>query len=169
VLVVIVGIDPGLTHTGWGVIENEDDRWRARAYGCVDTSPRQPMAHRLQLIHEGLREVIVRYGAQHAAIEDVFAGTNVRTAFALGQARGCALLACSYCAGTVGEYPPNTIKMNVVGYGHADKEQVGYMVQMLLGLDHLPKPDHCSDALAIALTHAFALSTARLREVGAPA
>ena len=165
---VIIGIDPGLTHTGWGVIRDEGDAWRACAYGCVDTSPKQPMAERLDLIHAGIREVIARYGVEHAAIEDVFAGTNVRTAFLLGQARGCALLACSQLAGGVGEYPPNSIKQHIVGFGHADKEQVGYMVQMLLGLDHLPKPDHCSDALAIALTHGYALMRSNRIEAGCP-
>ena len=154
---VIIGIDPGLTHTGWGVIKRVGDTWHASAYGCIDTSPKQSMAQRLDLIHEGIHEVIARYEVEHAAIEDVFAGTNVRTAFLLGQARGCAIHACAHLSGEVGEYPPNTVKQHIVGFGHADKEQVGYMVQTLLGLDHLPKPDHCSDALAIALTHGYAL------------
>jgi len=116
------------------------------------------MAERLRAIYEGVSEVITCYHATHAAIEDVFSGNNVRTAFSLGQARGSALLACSLLETEVGEYPPNTIKQHVVGHGHADKEQVSYMVQMLLGLDHVPQPDHCSDALAIALTHGFMLS-----------
>ena len=155
---VIVGIDPGLAHTGWGVIRSEGQSWRACAYGCIDTIADDTMAQRLRLIYEGVCEVIIRYHAEHAAVEDVFAGTNPRTAFSLGQARGSALLACSLCEGQIGEYAPNTIKQHVVGHGHADKQQVSYMVQMLLGLDHIPQPDHCSDALAIALTHGFALS-----------
>jgi len=124
------------------------------------------MAERLHIIYEGVCDVLIRYHATHAAVEDVFSSTNVRTAFSLGQARGSALLACSLCDGVVGEYSPNTIKQHIVGHGHADKDQVSYMVQMLLGLDHVPQPDHCSDALAIALTHGFSLTRdERLKEV----
>jgi len=163
--VVIIGIDPGLAHTGWGIIELHDDSWRASAYGCIDTSSKQSMAERLSTIHEGILEAITQYQAMHAAIEEVFFGTNAKSAFSLGQARGSALLACAVCEGGVGEYSPNIIKKYVVGHGHADKDQVAYMVQMLLGLDHLPRPDHCSDALAIALTHGFALrQDPRMRE-----
>jgi len=163
--VVIIGIDPGLAHTGWGVVELRDDSWCAVAYGCIDTSSKDSMAKRLSTIHEGVHEVISRYQAKHAAIEEVFFGTNAKSAFSLGQARGSALLACVTCEGEIGEYSPNTVKQYIVGHGHADKEQVAFMVQQLLNLDHLPQPDHCSDALAIALTHGYAIGNdARMRE-----
>jgi len=164
--VIIIGIDPGLAHTGWGVIRHEQDGFKAIAYGVIDTSARQDLPTRLATIHEGIREVIERYDVGYGALEDVFAGTNVRTAFLLGQARGCALLACARLSGAIGEYAPNTIKQHIVGYGLADKEQVAYMVGMLLGLDHVPTPDHCSDALAIALTHGFALLRHAQAELG---
>ena len=154
---VIIGIDPGLAHTGWGVIEWQSDAWRARAYGCIDTKSTDSLTRRLSQIHEGIAGVIDQYQVLDASVEDVFFGTNARTAFSLGQARGSALLACVHCPGQVGEYSPNSIKQYIVGHGHADKDQIAYMVQMLLGLDHVPRPDHCSDALAVALTHGFTL------------
>jgi crossover junction endodeoxyribonuclease RuvC len=139
------------------VVQLHDDSWQARAYGCIDTSATQPISERLRDIHEGIREATERYQVEHGAIEEVFLGTNAKSAFSLGQARGVALLACSRCAGGVGQYSANTIKQHIVGHGHADKDQVAYMIRVLLALDHVPQPDHCSDALAVALTHGFAL------------
>jgi crossover junction endodeoxyribonuclease RuvC len=164
--VIVIGIDPGLTHTGWGVIESRDKSWHARAYGCIDTSSGEPIESRLRSIYEGIEKVIDDYDATYAAIEDVFFGTNARTAFSLGQARGSALLACSKCRDGIGQHSPNIVKQYIVGHGHADKDQVAFMVQMLLGLDHVPKPDHCSDALAIALAHGFALTQSSILQKG---
>ena len=149
---VIIGIDPGLAHTGWGVIQPQGNGWRACAYGCIDTSPKRSMAQRLHHIYEGIAQPIEHYQVTHGAIEEVFFGTNAKSAVLLGQARGVALLACAQCSEGIGEYSANSIKQCIVGHGHADKDQIAYMVKTLLNLDHLPKPDHCSDALAIALT-----------------
>ncbi|MCL2024474.1 MAG: crossover junction endodeoxyribonuclease RuvC [Coriobacteriia bacterium] len=151
---VILGIDPGLKHTGWAIVEACGSVCQARAYGCIDTVARESTATRLATIHDALREVIERYAVQEAAIEDIYFGANARSAFALGQARGAAILACADLR-EVAEYPPATIKSAIVGGGNATKEQVGYMVQMALGLDHVPTPDHCSDACAVALTHLY--------------
>jgi crossover junction endodeoxyribonuclease RuvC len=151
---VILGIDPGLAHTGWGVIERNGSRLRCLAYGCVTTRAHEELAQRLTAIHEGIRDVVVRYRPVECAVESVFFGTNAKSAFATGQARGVALLATADARLVLGDYSPVQIKSTVVGSGTADKEQVQYMVRATLGLDHVPSPDHAADALAAAITHA---------------
>jgi crossover junction endodeoxyribonuclease RuvC len=151
---IIVGIDPGLANTGWGVIEREGSRRRCVAYGCISTDPGQPVAGRLRMIHDEVRDVVDRYHPHECAIESVFFGSNAKSAFATGQARGVALLATSSASIPLGEYSPVQIKSVVVGSGTADKRQVTYMVRTLLSLDHDPAPDHAADALAVALCHA---------------
>lgn len=164
----ILGIDPGLAHTGWAVIECSGSRSTAVAYGVVSTKPSQPLPERLAAIHAGIVEAIAHYHPAECAIEDVFFGVNARSAFALGQARGVAILAAASGAGEpllVGEYTPTQVKQSVVGEGHATKEQIGYMVRTILSLDHTPSPEHCADALAVALTHS-ALRVRRTLEAG---
>jgi len=151
---VILGIDPGLAHTGWGVIERDGSRSRCLAYGCVTTRAHEEVAQRLTAIYEGIRDVVVRYRPVECAVESVFFGTNAKSAFATGQARGVALLATADAHLVVGDYSPVQIKSTVVGSGTADKKQVQYMVRATLGLDHVPSPDHAADALAAAITHA---------------
>lgn len=150
----ILGIDPGLAHTGWGIIDQRGNTSVAVAYGSVSTSPTDSTADRLAIIHAGIVEVIEQYQPECCGIEDVFFGVNARTAFALGQARGVAILATAAAGLDVSEYAPAQVKLTVVGQGRADKDQVAFMVRTLLGLDHTPAPDHCSDALAVAITHA---------------
>lgn len=151
---VILGIDPGLAHTGWGVIERDGSRLRCLAYGCVTTRAHEEVAQRLAAIHEGIRDVVGRYRPAECAVESVFFGTNAKSAFATGQARGVALLATAEARLVLGDYSPVQIKSTVVGSGTADKKQVQYMVRATLGLDHVPSPDHAADALAAAITHA---------------
>lgn len=151
---IILGIDPGLANTGWGVIERTGPRCRCLAYGCISTKAGEPVAQRLARIHTEVREVIARYKPVECAVESVFFGTNAKSAFATGQARGVALLATSDSSLEIGEYSPVQIKSVVVGSGTADKRQVTYMVRTLLALDHDPRPDHAADALAVAVTHA---------------
>jgi len=151
---IILGIDPGLANTGWGVIEQRGSAFRCVAYGCVQTRAGEPVAQRLALIHNAIRDVIVRYAPSEAAVESVFFGTNAKSAFATGQARGVALLATADAALALGEYSPVQIKMAVVGSGAADKKQIQYMVRTVLALDHEPHPDHAADALAAAICHA---------------
>lgn len=153
-MVRILGIDPGLANTGWAVIEVSGARTVAISYGAVTTKPSQPLATRLATIHAAIAEAIETYDPAEVAVEDVFFGVNAKSAFALGQARGAAILAAAPRNLPVGEYTPTQIKSAVVGQGHATKDQIGYMVRTLLSLDHTPKPDHCSDALAVAMTHA---------------
>jgi len=152
--VIILGIDPGLANTGWGVIEQSGPRSRCVAYGCVTTRANEQLAQRLSAIHDGIAEVIERYTPAECAVESVFFGTNAKSAFATGQARGVALLATAASRIELAEYSPVQIKSVVTGSGTADKKQMQYMVRALLDLDHEPKPDHCADALAAAICHA---------------
>jgi crossover junction endodeoxyribonuclease RuvC len=152
--VIILGIDPGLANTGWGVVEQAGSRLRCLAYGCITTLSCDPLPSRLAAIHEELLRVIDRYAPQAGAVESVYFGTNAKTAFATGQARGAALLALAGGGRALGEYGPGEIKMAVVGSGSADKGQVQYMVRTILRLDRDPTPDHAADALAAAICHA---------------
>lgn len=149
--VVILGIDPGLAHTGWGVVEKRGDRYRALAYGCVATTPDASIGQRLKVIHDEMLLVIDKFHPTELGIESVFFGVNTRSAFATGQARGAALVACASRDLDIGEYSPAQIKQVVTGTGTADKGQVTYMVRALLHLDHDPRPDHAADALAAAI------------------
>ncbi|MCL2503375.1 MAG: crossover junction endodeoxyribonuclease RuvC [Coriobacteriia bacterium] len=151
---IILGIDPGLANTGWGVIETTGSKCRCLAYGCITTHAHQPVAKRLCEIYEDIRAVIRRHGPVECAIESIFFGINARSAFATGQARGVALLATAEASLAITEYSPPQIKGAVVGVGTAEKEQISYMVRILLGLDHEPTPDHAADALAAAICHA---------------
>jgi crossover junction endodeoxyribonuclease RuvC len=160
--VIILGIDPGLANTGWGVIERSGSRLGCVAYGCIETDARDELAQRLLAIHDGVRDIIVRYRPEECAIESVFFGSNAKSAFATGQARGVALLATADARLLLGDYSPVQIKNAVVGSGSAEKEQVQYMVRVMLGLDHAPKPDHAADALAAAITHAHLRGRAAL-------
>lgn len=159
---IILGIDPGLANTGWGVIEVTGPRCRAIAYGCISTTPKEALSARLASIHSGLCDVIEKYRPSECAVESVYFGANAKSAFATGQARGVALLATSGPQLALGEYSPVQVKSVVVGTGGADKHQVTYMVRTQLALDHDPTPDHAADALAVALTHA-ALRDHRVR------
>ena len=161
---VILGIDPGLAHTGWGVVETRGPICRARAYGCVTTTASEPIDMRLGRIYRKLREVIEKYGPTELAIESIYFGENTKSAIATAQARGAAIVACSAAGLAVGEYTPMQIKQAVVGTGSADKHQVAYMVRNVLALDHEPRPDHAADALAAAVCHANVSRTKSLSE-----
>ena len=139
---IVLGIDPGLAHTGWGIVEQ-----------CVATPASQPLAERLMKIHHQIGAVVERFRPECVGIETVWFGQNVTAAFATGQARGAALVACAEGGLAVGEYTPRQIKLAVVGEGSAEKEQVQYMVRHLLSLDRIPEPDHAADALAAAICY----------------
>lgn len=151
---VILGIDPGLAHTGWGVVLRQGSRLRCLAYGCIATTKDMPLEQRLRKIYEQMRAVVDRYKPQCVGIETVWFGANVQSAFATGQARGAALVACAEEGVNVREFAPSQIKLAVVGSGAAEKEQVQYMVKHLLDLDAVPSPDHAADALAAAICFA---------------
>ena len=166
---VILGIDPGLAHTGWGIVETRGALCRARAYGCVTTKASEPIDQRLGKIFDEISRAIETYHPSQLAIEKIFFGENTRSAIATAQARGAAIVACSQAGLEVGEYTPMQIKQAVVGTGAADKYQVIYMVRTVLELDHDPRPDHAADALAAAICHANLMRTKELSRRGAEA
>lgn len=150
---IILGIDPGLANTGWGVVRQDGGRLSCVAYGCVSTAPDVELAYRLKKIRDQIAAVIARFQPDCVGIETVWFGQNITAAFATGQARGAALVACAEGEVAVGEFTPRQIKLAVVGTGSASKEQVQYMVQHLLKLPEPPRPDHASDALAAAVCY----------------
>ena len=173
---VVLGIDPGLANTGWGVIEERRGECRCRAYGCIRTDSETDLAARLRHIVDELVSVVDRYQPHAAAVEGIYyAALDCRPpTIPTAHARGAALVACSLAGVDVGEYTPMQIKQAVVGTGAADKRQVTFMVRNLLHLDHDPKPDHAADALACAICHAnlwrtaAATSGAYVKEKGNP-
>lgn len=151
---VILGIDPGLANTGWGLVHQDGARLSCIAYGCVSTAVDTPLEQRLRKIYEQIGAVIDRFHPSCVGIETVWFGHNVTAAFATGQARGAALVACAEHDLRVGEFAPRQIKLSVVGTGSAEKDQVQYMVRQMLKLDEVPHPDHAADALAAAICFA---------------
>lgn len=152
-IVRILGIDPGLRFTGWGVIEAEGSRLRYVASGRVTPSTRMDLAERLSALAEGLESVLTAHAPDEAAVEETFVNADPRSALKLGQARGICLMAPARVGLPVAEYAPNQIKKAVVGTGHADKAQILSMVSRLLPKVTNPTADE-ADALAIALCHA---------------
>ena len=149
----IIGIDPGLRNTGWGVIETEGTRLSYVADGSVHSDADAPLATRLLQIHSRLVEILRHYTPDEAAIEETFVNKDARATLKLGQARGAAMLAPALAGITVAEYAPNVVKKSVVGAGHAEKDQVKHMVKVLLPRAELKTADSI-DALAIAICHA---------------
>ena len=148
----ILGLDPSLSSTGWGVIEVENNRIRYVADGVIKTSPSLDLASRLSKLHKGICEVIELYKPDEAAIEIVFVNNNPFSSMKLGQARGAVILAPAMFKIPVAEYEPNLVKKAVVGVGHAEKKQVETMVKILLP-GAKPVNNDASDALAIAICH----------------
>jgi crossover junction endodeoxyribonuclease RuvC len=148
---IVLGIDPGTASTGYGVVRSHGSRFEALAHGVVETRPGVPLERRLADIHERAGELIDGHGADAVAIEELYFGANVRTAFAVGQARGVVLLAAGQRSIPARSYTPQQVKSAVCGSGRADKHQVGRMVARLLGLASVPTPDHAADALAVAI------------------
>ena len=149
----IIGIDPGLRNTGWGVIEAEGTRLSYVADGSVHSDADAPLATRLLQIHTQLAEILQRYAPEEAAIEETFVNKDARATLKLGQARGAAMLAPALAGINVAEYAPNVVKKSVVGAGHAEKNQMKHMVKVLLPRAELNTADSI-DALAIAICHA---------------
>src|SRR5437660_8111972 len=156
----ILGIDCGTERTGYGIIESDGRKHRAIDFGVIRTSPRDPLERRLAEIAAKLREVISRIQPQAAAVEEVFYSENVKTALKLAHVRGVALLSIAEAGVPLGEYSPMTIKTSVVGYGRAEKSQVELMVRKLLALETPIPWEDASDALAVAICHACAMTRA---------
>jgi crossover junction endodeoxyribonuclease RuvC len=152
-MVRIIGLDPGLRNTGWGIIEAEGTRLIYVADGAVHSEPNAPLAERLLQIHSQVLAVLKEFAPDEAAIEETFVNSDARATLKLGQARGAVMLAPAAMGIPVGEYAPNQIKKSVVGAGHAEKQQVKHMVKVLLPKAALKTADS-TDALAIAICHA---------------
>jgi crossover junction endodeoxyribonuclease RuvC len=150
----VLGIDCGTEKTGYGIIESDGRRHRLIAAGVVRTKPRDPLASRLLVIAEGLREVIQKHAPEVAAVEAVFHAANTKTALKLAHARGVALLSVAESGLECAEYSPLEVKTSVVGYGQAEKSQVQLMVTSLLGLEEQIKSQDANDAVAVAICHA---------------
>jgi crossover junction endodeoxyribonuclease RuvC len=149
--VIVLGIDPGTAATGYGIVERNGSKLRLIDYGCFETVPADQLPVRLLHIHQAITELIAEHKPALVGVERLFFNKNVQTAFAVGQARGAVLLAAAQAGVPVFEYGPHEVKMAVTGYGRAGKDQVQRMVQVVLGMATLPKPDDAADALAVAI------------------
>ena len=154
----LIGLDPGLRHTGWGVIEASGSRLRHVADGAVHTDGNRSLAERLVQLHEGLSEVIAAFKPDAAAVEETFVNKNPTSTLKLGLARGVTLLVPALAGLPVAEYPANLIKKSVVGAGHAAKPQIQMMVRRLLPGCLMETAD-AADALAVAICHAHHAAT----------
>lgn len=149
----VLGIDPGLSRCGYGLVRRHGADLTAEAGGVVTTSPDLPLPERLRLLHDELAALLRETDPVTVVVERVFFQTNARTAMATGQAAGVALLAAASAGRDVVQYTANEVKLAVVGYGGATKEQVQRMVAALLGLPAPPRPPDVADALALAVCH----------------
>ena len=149
----VLGIDPGLTRTGYGVVEKSPGGLTAIVVGVIRTDRDARIADRLVELHRDLSAIVAEYRIDSAAIEQVFVNRNRQTATSVARASGVALLAVAQAGIEVVEYTPSAVKMALTGYGAADKNQVQRVVQMRLGLAEVPKPADAADALAIAVCH----------------
>jgi len=149
----IIGIDPGLRRTGWGVIESDGVRLSYVASGAIQSDGEEALAYRLRELYDGLTSVIAAFQPHEAAVEETFVNKNARATLKLGQARGMALLAPAMKGLRVAEYPPNLVKKTVTGTGHGEKRQIQAMVGFLLPKATFESADE-ADALAIAICHA---------------
>jgi crossover junction endodeoxyribonuclease RuvC len=152
--VIVLGIDPGVANTGYGIVAHDRGRLVALDGGVIETPAGQDAGVRLTMIHARIGELIDDYKPDAVAIEDLYFGANARSAFAVGQARGVVILAAGQRSIRCASYTPQQVKAAVCGSGKAAKDQVQRMVQSLLSLTELPKPDHAADALAVAICHA---------------
>ncbi len=150
----VLGIDPGLSKMGWGVIEVAGPGFALVEYGSLKTSTDQPHAERLLAVHEEVAAAIKRYQPHLAAVEEVFHGKNPRSALLAGEGRAACILACSMAQLRVVELAATTVKLGVTGTGRARKEQVQAMVQRILDMDEMPRPADAADALAVAIVQA---------------
>jgi crossover junction endodeoxyribonuclease RuvC len=154
--VIVLGIDPGTARLGYGLVDRQGSSLTVLDYGCLETVNDRSPELRLLLIHEGLTDLIESHHPEAVGVERLFFNKNAQTAMAVGQARGVVLLVAAQHGLPVFEYGPHEVKMAVTGYGRAPKEQVQRMVQIVLSMAELPRPDDAADALAVAVCTAHA-------------
>ena len=160
----ILGIDPGIGRCGWGIVETKSQELRTRDFGCIETSKDLPLEIRLESLFDQITKIIKAEKPDAFAIEDLFFNTNSKTAMIVGQARGVILLAAVQNKLPIGIYTPLQVKMAVTGYGRAEKNQIGMMIKTLLKLESIPKLDDTTDALAVAITHAFSYKVLSIKK-----
>lgn len=153
-MLVVMGIDPGIANTGFGIVRVAGSHMSAVDAGVIEARGDQETEQRLAGIHASLSELVQWHEPSAVALEDVYFGRNVRSAIGVGQARGVAMLAAAECGIACFDYTPQAVKMAVCGTGSAAKRQVQRMVGTLLGLAEPPRSDHAADALAVAICHA---------------
>jgi crossover junction endodeoxyribonuclease RuvC len=161
---VILGLDPGTATTGFGIISYENDKFSLLDYGCITTPKDLALAERLQQISDDLEEIVKDSNPDEIAIEEIFFSKNIKTAIHVAHARGALMQKLSSEGYSINEYKPQQIKEAVCGYGKAEKIQVQKMVQLMLEMDTLPRPDDAADALAVAICHGNSLKVRRLYE-----
>ena len=147
----IIGVDPGLASTGWGVLEFHNEKFRYIAHGCIETEANTPRGERLFLIYQSFLQILKTHKPHEAAIENLYFGKNISSAMLVAEARGVLYMALTQQNLPVLELTPNAIKKGVVGVNKANKNQIQEMVRFILGLNEIPKPDHAADALAAAI------------------
>lgn len=150
----ILGIDPGIGRMGWGLVQIIGKRHQALDFGCLETDAKQSVQDRLYTIYIFLSKLIKKEKPDAIAVEELFFGTNAKTALVVGHARGVVLLVAAQNNIEVFEYTPLQVKIALTGYGRAEKDQIGKMVKILLKLPEVPRPDDTADALAVAYTRA---------------
>jgi crossover junction endodeoxyribonuclease RuvC len=159
----ILGIDPGIARTGWGIIEEQKGKFSTEAYGCIETEAGIQTPQRLLILHEAIMTLLENHKPDALVVEELFFNKNTTTAFIVGQARGVILLAGAEYDIPSFTYTPLQVKLAVTGYGKAEKSQVGQMIKMILHLETIPKPDDVADALAVGLTHALSHKVTALK------
>ena len=164
----ILGIDPGLRRTGWGVVACEGNRLAYVACGSVETDAKAPLAERLMVIHRGLTQIVAEMRPDEAAVEATFVNRDAAATLKLGQARGIAMVVPALAGLPVAEYAPNLIKKTIVGAGHSEKQQIRMMIGVLLPRAD-PQSEDAADALAIAVTHAHHRAAAAAMRIAQPA
>jgi crossover junction endodeoxyribonuclease RuvC len=153
-MILVMGIDPGVASTGFGVVRIAGGQMSAVDGGVIEAPPGDPLERRLARIHAELAQLVAWHSPAAVALEDLYFGKNVRSAIAVGQARGVAMLAAAQHEIPCFDYTPQAVKLSVCGTGAAGKKQVQQMVGALLGLPRPPESDHAADALAVAICHA---------------
>lgn len=161
---IILGIDPGIANSGYGIARTEASRVQAIKYGHIQTTPKTPSEERLKHIFDTIMELMNQYHVDVVVLEDIFFSKNVSNAYSVGEVKGIVKLAAAINGASLTTYTPLQVKQAVVGYGKATKKQVQKMVQMLLKLKELPKPDHAADALAITICHARSHKLLKIQE-----
>jgi len=154
---VVLGVDPGVSRCGYGVVRRDGAALAAVAAGVLSTPPSEPLPERLAALEAELETLVAEFAPDAVAVERLLFQHNTRTAMAVGQASGLVLAVCARAGVPVGHYSPNEVKLGVVGHGGADKHQVQTMVARLLGLGDVPRPPDAADALALAICHAWRL------------